>query len=190
MPSSDVVRSRRHAREAAFQALYQCSCGGSSIAAAIEGALARQNYSPDVAEFLRALADGAMTNVAELDARYAPYLKSGWTPERLSLIDRLVLRLAVYELWSMPQVPPKVTITEAVRLAKRFGSAESSGFVNAVLGRALEDSPKGSWEGEIEEVANESTPTLTLPQGGGNFGASGDEEEQEDDPAWTIRSGD
>jgi N utilization substance protein B len=139
------VRSRRAAREAAFQSLYQCVCGGASIASATEEALARQKFSPEAAAFVRRLAEGAVTGVVELDARYAPYLKSGWTPERLSLIDRLVLRLAVFELWSEPEVPPKVTITEAVNLAKRYGSKESGPFINAVLGKALEASPKRDW---------------------------------------------
>jgi transcription antitermination factor NusB len=148
--SEVIVKSRRAAREAAFQAVYQCACGGSSISVAVEEALTRQTFSDEAAALVRELANGAMTGVIELDARYAPYLKSGWTPSRLALIDRLLLRLAVFELWSMPNVPPKVTITEAVNLAKRFGGADSGPFINGVLGKVLEVSPKREWSGGAE----------------------------------------
>jgi transcription antitermination factor NusB len=175
------IHSKHAAREAAFQAAYQCTTGGSSIAKAIEEALARNKYAPEAEQLVRSLAEGAVTAVAELDARYAPYLKGNWTPDRLSLIDRLVLRMAVFELWSLPNVPPKVTITEAVKLAKRFGSAESGGFVNAVLGKVLEDSPKKEW---VAPVASAARPARIEPD------ADPQEKSQPaaDAPQWTLRS--
>lgn len=178
------VHSRGAAREAAFQALYQCVCGGSSISSAVDEALARQKFSTEAAAFLRRLAEGAVTSVLELDARYAPFLKSGWTPERLSLIDRLLLRLAVFELWSEPEVPPKVTITEAVKLAKRFGSKESASFINAVLGKVLESSPKKEWSGSpvrasvsAEAEAPPAPPATTEVANG-----------RAPEPSWTLRT--
>ena len=141
-----MVRSRRAAREAAFQAVYQCVCGGCPIDEAVAEALVRQSFTAEASGFVSSLAAGAMTSVVELDSRFAPFLKIGWTPERLAMVDRLLLRMAVYELWSCEEVPPKVTITEYVKLAKRFGSADSGPFINAVLGKVLEVSPKREWD--------------------------------------------
>jgi N utilization substance protein B len=117
--------------------------------------------------------------VSEIDARYSPFLKSGWTPDRLALVDRLVLRLAVFELWGMPEIPPKVTITEAVELAKRFGGADSGSFINGVLGRVLQVSPKAGWTGEAAEVADVSEPEDVGEQSGTSA---------EPEHSWTLSS--
>lgn len=155
-------------------------CGGVAISSAIDEVLSRRSFAPGAEGFLRELADGAVTQIDEIDARYAPYLKPGWTPDRLSLIDRLLLRLAVFELWFMPTIPPKVTITEAVKLAKSYGSAESSGFINAVLARVLEDSPKQNWDPSMATIDQEE------------HDAAPEEQEEEpgqgQKPAWTLRT--
>jgi N utilization substance protein B len=181
---SEPLKSRRAAREAAFQAVYQCVCGGSSIASAIDDALARRNFTPAATSFLREIAQGAVGDIATLDARYTPYLKSGWTPDRLSVVDRLILRLAVYELWSAADVPPKVTITQAVKLAKLYGSAESSGFINAVLAKVLLDSPKVEWVAGPEVVVG-------LEEEEEEESAEGQEQEQDreqEGSSWVLRS--
>jgi N utilization substance protein B len=180
--SDGPIKSRRAARVAAFQALYQCVSGGSSIDRAVAEALERQTFVPDVASMVRDLAVGAMTGVVELDERYGPFLKSGWTPDRLALVDRLVLRLAVFELWSLPDVPPLTTITEYVELARKFGSAESAGFIHAVLGKTMDVSPKKEWSGGPE-----------VRESGGLEEEEREEElvqEQEAEVGWTIKSGD
>lgn len=176
---SEIVKSRRAAREAAFQAVYQCVCGGGSIDAAVTEALGRRTFSPEAAAFVRELGVGTVTGVSEIDARYSPFLKSGWTPDRLALVDRLVLRLAVFELWGMPEIPPKVTITEAVELAKRFGGADSGSFINGVLGRVLQVSPKAGWTGEAAEVADVSEPEDVGEQSGTS---------EEPEHSWTLSS--
>jgi len=95
--------------------------------------------SAQAAAFLRLLVAGVVTNRPALDgiiARYAPE----WPVDQLAIIDRNVLRLALYEIGcSQLQTPPKVVINEAVELAKRFGSDNSPRFVNGVLGSALEE---------------------------------------------------
>ena len=177
---SEPTKSRRAAREAAFQAVYQCLCGGSSISAALDEALTRRQFSPNTAAFIRELANGAVSNIGEIDSRYAPFLKPGWTPERLSVIDRLLLRLAVFELWSIPGIPPRVTVSEVIKLARRYGSAESDFFIQGVLGKVVEASPKAEWdpsqmvESEPEEDEDETQ----------------EEEPKEETPAWTIRAED
>lgn len=148
--SDSLVKSRRAAREAAFQAAYQCIQGGGSIEKAVGDALSRQEFSDEAAIMVRSLASGAVTAPHELDEKFARFLKKGWDPDRLATIDLIVLRLAVFELWNMPEIPPKVTISEAVSLAKRFGSEESGRFINGVLANVLESSPKKEWGFERE----------------------------------------
>ncbi len=143
--SNNPVKSRRAAREAAFQAVYQCVQGGEGIDRAVLDALDRQEFSEEMQVFVRTLASGAVTKVGEIDACYACYLKEGWIPDRLAVTDRIALRIAVFELWHQQDTPPKVVISEAVNLAKKFGSDESGRFVNGVLARVLEDSPKKDW---------------------------------------------
>jgi N utilization substance protein B len=183
--SDGPIKSRRAARVAAFQALYQCVSGGSSIDRAVSEALERQTFVPEVASMVRDLAVGAMTGVSDLDARYAPFLKSGWSPDRLALVDRLVLRLAVFELWSLPNVPPLTTITEYVELARKFGSAESSGFIHAVLGKTMDVSPKKEWTGQEPEQEQGTEPEIEQEQ---DLEPESDVE-REQEAGWTIKSG-
>lgn len=79
------------------------------------------------------------------DSCFEPCLADGWPLARLSWTDRVILRLACCELWGLPDVPPRVTIAEYVGISKKFGSPESSKFVNGVLACALARSPKADW---------------------------------------------
>lgn len=126
--------------------------GGAGIDRAIEDALLRHEFSDDMKVFVRTLATGAVTRLSELDSFYARFLKADWTPDRLAVTDRIALRLAVFELWNQENTPPKVIITEAVNLAKKFGSAESGRFVNGVLAKVLESSPKKDWDSPLGEI--------------------------------------
>ena len=150
------MKSRRAAREAAFQAAYQCLVGRSSIDRAISQALERTPFTPDAEELLRTLANGMVTDSKALEEKFSKYLKEGWTLDRIAVSDRLVLRLATYELFNMPDLPPKVSIAEAVKIAKKFGTADSGRFVNGVLAKVLLDSPKKDWS--PSEPPNPRTP--------------------------------
>lgn len=144
--SDKPVKSRRAAREAAFQAAYQCLVGRSSIDRAISDAIERTTFAPDAEKQLRTLANGIVTNAAVLEEKFSKYLKQGWTLDRLAVSDRLALRLATFELFELPDLPPKVSIAEAVKIAKKFGTADSGRFVNGVLAKVLLDSPKKDWQ--------------------------------------------
>jgi transcription antitermination protein NusB len=76
-------------------------------------------------------------------------LAGGWTLSRIAISDLIVLQIAAYELFYIEEMPPKVTISQAVELAKRFGSSESGAFVNGVLGNLLLQSPKADYEAPI-----------------------------------------
>ena len=107
--------------------------------------LGKYKSSVEDTDFVRALVDGVIAKMTELDDTLRP-LAPEWPIEQIARIDRTVLRLGLYELLhSKDSVPPKVAINEAVELAKAFGGENSSKFVNGVLGTALrqiESAPK------------------------------------------------
>ena len=91
-----------------------------------------------VREHAETLVAGVCEGREALDVDIDGALK-GWTPERVGRIERNILRIAVFEMISVEDVPPKVAINEAIELAKSYGSDESPGFVNAVLDRIMDE---------------------------------------------------
>lgn len=128
---------RRRAREAALRMLYQTDVGGlavSDVAAAhgsIGGADAIQ-LDDEAREYAAALAAGAWAGRESLDGLIAEAARN-WRVERLAVVDRLVLRLAVHELLAHPATPPRVVIDQAIDLARAYSGDEAAKFVNGVL---------------------------------------------------------
>jgi N utilization substance protein B len=87
-------------------------------------------------EFIEKLVNGVSKSEAELDKTLQP-IAPEWPIDQIARMDRVVLRIGLYELQSSDKVPPKVVINEAIELAKAFGSENSSKFINGVLGTAL-----------------------------------------------------
>lgn len=116
--------------------LYQCHVGGVAPdeAIATHGALepAARPATPEGVAFAVRLVTGTVAAEGEIDPVIAACTEH-WRPERMAIIDRLILRLTVYQLLHEPDVPPNVAINEAVDLAQRFGGDESWRFVNGVL---------------------------------------------------------
>ena len=121
-------------REAALQILYFWEIGHAQPLAAIEAYFAE--HQPDAGDevvgFASRLVLGTIADVADLDAAIEQHAKH-WRVERLAVIDRLILRLAVWELRHGADTPAAVVINEALELARRFSSDESVRFVNGVL---------------------------------------------------------
>ncbi len=90
----------------------------------------------DDVQFITSLVAGVIERKDELDATLQP-IAPEWPIEQIARMDRIVLRIGLYELESNNDVPPKVVINEAIELAKAFGSENSSKFINGVLGTAL-----------------------------------------------------
>jgi len=86
-------------------------------------------------EFVQRLVDGVSSSITKLDEMIAP-IAPEWPVEQIARIDKVILRIALWELHNNKDVPPKVVINEAVELAKAFGGDNSSKFVNGVLGTA------------------------------------------------------
>jgi transcription antitermination protein NusB len=128
---------RHRARRAALQALYQCEVGGLTVQQAL-GVLHHAG-PPEVEDpgagehaFVIALVTGAMRDRAALDERIGDAAKN-WRVERMSILDRLVLRLSVHELMAFRETPPRVVMSEAIDLAREYSGDEAARFVNGVL---------------------------------------------------------
>lgn len=127
------MKVRHQARVVALQALYEIDCTAHAAALVVEQRLLEADLPESGKTFARDLAMGVNENLAWLDsliARYAPE----WPVNQIAIIDRNVLRLAVFEILIGKDTPVKVAINEAVELAKQFGSDSSGRFVNGVLG--------------------------------------------------------
>jgi N utilization substance protein B len=127
--------SRRHGREIALQALYGTEVGKRPASDILAELLARDDAS-EGRTFVRDLVLGTLENEAECDALIAPSLE-GWTLDRLPTIDRIILRMSVFELRHRKETDAAVVINEAVELAKKFSTEDSGRYVNGVLSRIL-----------------------------------------------------
>lgn len=116
--------------------LYQCEVGGveADEAVAVHAEIEQPGRltTPESSAFAARLAIGTEEAVSRIDPLIAA-ASEHWRPERMAVIDRLILRLAVFEMLHVPDSPPTVVINEAVELARRFSGEESGRFVNGVL---------------------------------------------------------
>ena len=128
--------SRRRAREAALQMLYQWEVGRTSAQEAITTYWPTHDADRELPEPLREFANelvrGTIGRVTDIDAILSAHAQN-WRVERMAVIDRLVLRLAVYEFLADANTPPRVVINEALELARSYSGEEAVGFVNGVL---------------------------------------------------------
>ncbi len=154
--SARPSRSRRLAREAAFQALYMVHVGRSRPPEAVATVMERQPFTAEAEEFLRETVEGVWERRTDIDETIEPHLSANWSMNRIAVSDLISLRIGVYELYCRPGVPPKVSITEAVELAKKYGTKDSGAFVNGVLGNVLPESPKAEWDPSMAEVFEEA----------------------------------
>ncbi|HDR00062.1 MAG TPA: transcription antitermination factor NusB [candidate division WOR-3 bacterium] len=126
------MTQRRLAREAALEVLYRLDLVGDEPDEVIEEIVHRRNPSDEAEEHLRRLIDTVIKNQAAIDQVVRDHLQR-WRFERLRCLDRALLRLACAELVYLADVPPKVTINEAVDIARKYGDDDSGKFVNGVL---------------------------------------------------------
>jgi N utilization substance protein B len=130
---------RRDGREAAIQFLYQVDAHKPANVEEALKAFWKQNDEPqNVRDFATDLLRGALEKLPEVDAKIRT-LADNWDFERLAVVDRNILRLAVYEMLFRPEIPPVVSINEAIEIAKKFSTAESGKFVNGLLDRVKKE---------------------------------------------------
>ena len=146
------MRKRSLARDYALKILYQADITQRKIETATQlfWATDDENVDSEVKAFTNQLLSGIETNLESIDQQISKYA-ANWQLKRMAVIDRNILRLGVYELLFAIDIPPKVTINEAVELAKRYGDFESSKFVNGILDKIhkTESLPDGKVEREI-----------------------------------------
>ena len=126
--------TRRKGREAALQMLYQMDLSGASAEQAIATFWPALGATREGEEFANELVRGVEQETARIDETIRK-VSQHWRLERMARVDRNILRLGTYELLAMPDVPSRVTLNEAVELAKKFGDEASPGFVNGLLDR-------------------------------------------------------
>jgi N utilization substance protein B len=133
-----TIKNRRAARVLALQALYELDSTSHSIEQVMIERLQENQIEDDLRIFAYKLINGVRDNHVRIDRviqQYAPE----WPLDQVALIDRNLLRIAVYEFAILGETPTKVAINEAVDLAKEFGSESASRFVNGVLGALVAD---------------------------------------------------
>ena len=133
--ASGVV-ARRRTRALVMQSLYEADAVEHNAADVLDERLSAMALSARDAAFARGLLDGIFANAAEIDkimAEFAP----GWPISQMAVVDRNILRMAIYEIMLSQETPPRVAVNEAVELAKAFGADSAPRFVNGVLGSVM-----------------------------------------------------
>jgi len=134
--------ARRRGREAALQVLYLIDVTGMTPEQALNAYFDHLAASVEGEPFARELVRGWAEDRDGIDETIRK-VSQHWRLERMTRVDRNILRLGVYELFHLPDVPSRVTLNEAVELAKRYGAEGSPGFVNGVLDRIAADQGGG-----------------------------------------------
>lgn len=124
--------ARRKGRELALQLLFQIDFNKENFKQSVEDFWATHECGPEAQAFAQKLAMGAVDNMAEIDGLLTEHAKH-WNLERMAAVDRNILRSAIYELLYIKEIPPKVTINEALEIAKKYSTPDSVKFINGIL---------------------------------------------------------
>ena len=128
---------RRTVRKKVVQALYELEFQPDAMDRIINDQ--SEKLSAEDFLFFQQMVRGVHSEKSKVDQIISQYLKSGWSIERISMMERAILRFAVYELLFQQDAPPSVIINEAIELAKRFGDSNSRRFINGILGKLLRE---------------------------------------------------
>ena len=142
---------RRRGRETALKLLYALDITQEPADVLLEASWLDAFVPEAVREFSVALVAGVMAHRDEIDTLVQEW-SMNWSLERIGIIERNILRFAIYELLFLTDIPPNVTINEAVEVAKRYGTDEAPSFINGILDRIKQ---------EVETRAGEAPATLT-----------------------------
>ncbi|NUO08448.1 MAG: transcription antitermination factor NusB [Candidatus Brocadia sp.] len=140
------MRNRTIARELALQALYQLDLRGDEIIDEINTFCKKSAEKDDVYQFAMSLINGCRSHIREIDENISGVTEH-WELRRMAVIDKNILRLGVYELLYRSDIPPKVSINEAIELAKKFSTKNSGTFVNGILDKIYTQGGNGKLKG-------------------------------------------
>ncbi len=127
---------RRKGREIVLQSLYASMISGAKLGDALADQLARRESADDTAVFARDLVAKIAANRPELDAWLRVLTARGWNPDRVGMLEKVILTMGLAELRHSPDVPWRVVINEALELTRRYCEDDAVGFVNGVLDKA------------------------------------------------------
>jgi len=137
---------RKEARDGAFKMLYQLDINSNEHEAALQNFFEEYDFTKGDKAYITEVVNGVFSHIEEIDTIIAEATKS-WTLNRISLVDKAILRLAVYEMYYREDIPDSISIYEAVELAKLYDSPKAGGFVNGLL-RGILRKKEGEPEGE------------------------------------------
>ena len=136
---------RRIAREAVLQALYASEITGEDSDKILKDILNRRSYESNLIKYITDLFESAINNKEWCEDQIKSRLNN-WEFDRVALLDRLLLTVAISEIYFVEDVPPKVSISEAIEIAKIYCNEDSSSFVNGVLDNVYKAMPDGAKE--------------------------------------------
>ena len=133
---SNKMKRRSKARELALQTLYQVDITKDDDRKQVDKILAEQDAEKEPREFARELVYGTLDHQDEIDEMISEVTQN-WAISRMAVIDRNVLRIAAHELLHREDIPPKVSINEAIEIGKRFSTSNSGAFINGILDKIM-----------------------------------------------------
>lgn len=137
-PRENNIRKRTQARELSFQFLYMRDISHEDSQEEIDLFLNEQCDDEDIIEFASSLIRGVADHQEKIDATIEQAAQN-WELGRIATVDRNIMRQAIFELLFREDIPPKVSINEAIELGKKFSTANSGGFINGILDRIKRD---------------------------------------------------
>ena len=137
------MRERRDARETTLQAMYAQELSEDTMQVIESDMINKSEISSELKKFAKELFELSTIHKEELD-KYIREKSKNWDFERIAIIDRLIIRMAICEFLFFDDIPPKVSISEAIEIAKKFSTDDSSAFVNGILDAILHMISKGS----------------------------------------------
>lgn len=137
---------RRKARELALQVLFEKDLRRKPVEDILLHVPLPLSWDEDTRAFFLTLVRGVEEKEKDID-RLLTEVAEGWPLQRMATIDRNILRMATFEILFLPEIPPGVSINEAVELGKKYGTEESGKFINGVLGRLVRHLEKRALEG-------------------------------------------
>ena len=141
--TNNFTNSRRDLRERAFQALFSLEVGGVVLSAGEfayiydKPMLDDEGVTVDIPVFLLSLVKGVQDFQADIDQQIEEHLKAGWSLERLTLTDKTLLRLGLFEIKYFDETPGRVAVNEIIEIAKKYSDNTSAKFVNGLLSQFI-----------------------------------------------------
>lgn len=144
------MSARHRAREHVLKALYAFELGSQTREQIIETVIESGALDKKTLPFARNLFSTVVENVETIDD-YISALAVNWEIDRIAIVDKNILRLAITEVKFMPDIPIKVAINEAIELAKKYSTFESASFVNGILDHVMHDERRLNKEEEVKD---------------------------------------